>query len=96
MDEIPRLNFPSAKIEAKSILKDFINSECQFDNSLIHEDRIEAFEAASQLMQALKVNRQKEIEKKVSKMLNKLTSTNSDGSKRGPRRTKREILSLRS
>ena len=86
----PRLDFLSSRIESKSILNDFIHSECQFDNSLIHDDRIEAFDAASQLIEGLKVHQEKEIEKKVTKTLNKLTTTSKNsGGKRNPR-SKRE------
>ena len=85
-----RLDFLSSRIESKSILNDFIHSECQFDNSLIHDDRIEAFDAASQLIEGLKVHQEKEIEKKVTKTLNKLTTTSKNsGGKRNPR-SKRE------
>ena len=84
-----RLDFLSSRIESKSILNDFIHSECQFDNSLIHDDRIEAFDAASQLIEGLKVHQEKEIEKKVTKTLNKLTTSTNSGGKRNPR-SKRE------
>ena len=93
IDAIPRLDFPSTKIEAKGILNDFINSECQFDNVLIHDDRLEAFKSASQLINALKVDQKNEIEKKVSKTFEKLSPTSKDDevttTKRNPRRNKR-------
>ena len=57
---------------------------------MIHDDRIEAFDAASQLIEGLKVHQEKEIEKKVTKTLNKLTTTSKNsGGKRNPR-SKRE------
>ena len=63
----PRL-FSTPDEKAKGMLKSLVQSECRHvDNDLIHEDRVAAYQAASDLLQDMDQAHQDRIEKRIEK-----------------------------
>ena len=84
----PRLY--SAHVEAKELLKSLIQSECQVvDNDLIHDDRVAAYEAAADLLEAMEETLDDRIQKRVEKKFQDVQLERGQREPRG-RRNKRE------